>query len=278
VTPPNPPVPEQEITICHIPPGNSGNPQTLIIPLSAWPAHQAHGDNLGECVAVTPPNPPAPVAEEKITICHIPPGNSGNPQTLIIPLSAWPAHQAHGDNLGECVVVVPPSPPPAERTTTICHIPPGNSGNPQTLTIPISAWPAHQAHGDNLGECVAVTPPNPPAPVAEEKITICHIPPGNSGNPQTLTIPISAWPAHQAHGDNLGACVEENNEGNDSNGESGGSGNNENSGNGNKNPSKTQNNGKTPGKPIVKPTSTKPEDKNENKSAPEKPKPLGGGQ
>jgi hypothetical protein len=225
VTPPNPPVPEQEITICHIPPGNSGNPQTLIIPLSAWPAHQAHGDNLGECVAVTPPNPPAPVAEEKITICHIPPGNSGNPQTLIIPLSAWPAHQAHGDNLGECVVVVPPSPPPAERTTTICHIPPGNSGNPQTLTIPISAWPAHQAHGDNLG-----------------------------------------------------ACVEENNEGNDSNGESGGSGNNENSGNGDKNPSKTQNNGKTPVKPIVKPTSTKPEDKNENKSAPEKPKPLGGGQ
>jgi hypothetical protein len=174
-----------------------------------------------------------------------------------------------------------------EQEITICHIPPGNSGNPQTLIIPLSAWPAHQAHGDNLGECVAVTPPNPPAPPAERTTTICHIPPGNSGNPQTLTIPISAWPAHQAHGDNLGACVEENNEGNDSNGESGGSGNNENSGNGNqegnngngdKNPSKTQNNGKTPGKPIVKPTSTKPEDKNENKSAPEKPKPLGGGQ
>ena len=117
-----------------------------------------------------------------------------------------------------------------------------------------------------------MTPPNPPAPPAERTTTICHIPPGNSGNPQTLTIPISAWPAHQAHGDNLGACVEENNEGNDSNGESGGSGNNGKSGKGNQ----EGNNVKTPGKPIVKPSNSKPEDNNENKSAPEKPK--GGGQ
>ena len=35
-------------------------------------------------------------------------------------------------------------------------------------------------------------------------VTICHNPTGN--NPMTLTIPLTAWPAHQAHGDILGSC------------------------------------------------------------------------
>jgi PKD repeat protein len=40
----------------------------------------------------------APV-EQKVVICH----KSGNTtQTLEIPMSAWPAHQAHGDVLGPC--------------------------------------------------------------------------------------------------------------------------------------------------------------------------------
>jgi hypothetical protein len=38
------------------------------------------------------------------------------------------------------------------------------------------------------------------------KVTICHIPPGNPANAKTLTIDGSAWPAHKAHGDTLGAC------------------------------------------------------------------------
>ncbi|MCX7696210.1 MAG: carboxypeptidase-like regulatory domain-containing protein [Bacteroidales bacterium] len=38
-------------------------------------------------------------------------------------------------------------------------------------------------------------------------ITICHIPPGNPNNPITITISVNAWPAHQAHGDYMGACV-----------------------------------------------------------------------
>ena len=41
------------------------------------------------------------------------------------------------------------------------------------------------------------------------KITICHYPPGNSGNVQTIEISVSAWPAHEAHGDSLGACNNE---------------------------------------------------------------------
>ena len=84
----------------------------------------------------------------------------------------------------------------ADQSIVICHIPPGNNQNPQTITIPISAWPAHQAHGDTQGAC----------PVTTSTIVICHIPPGNNQNPQTITIPVSAWPAHQAHGDTQGTC------------------------------------------------------------------------
>lgn len=40
--------------------------------------------------------------EDKVTICHKPPGNTGNAQTLIIPRSALQAHLDHGDALGYC--------------------------------------------------------------------------------------------------------------------------------------------------------------------------------
>ena len=40
---------EQQVTICHIPPGNPAKAKTLTIGSSAWPAHQAHGDSEGAC-------------------------------------------------------------------------------------------------------------------------------------------------------------------------------------------------------------------------------------
>ena len=49
------------------------------------------------------------------------------------------------------------------------------------------------------------------------KITICHIPPGNIGNAHTITVGWSALPAHLGHGDYEGPCEDEN---------SGGGGNN----------------------------------------------------
>lgn len=52
----------------------------------------------------------------------------------------------------------------------------------------------------------------PPTNTEEEKVTICHKPPGNTGNTQTLIIPRSALQAHLDHGDALGYCPEENKE------------------------------------------------------------------
>jgi len=43
-----------------------------------------------------------PANEERVVVCHIPPGNTGNAHTITIAASAVPAHLAHGDHLGEC--------------------------------------------------------------------------------------------------------------------------------------------------------------------------------
>src|SRR5207244_11474225 len=40
-----------------------------------------------------------------------------------------------------------------------------------------------------------------------DNIVICHRPPGNEDNPQTITVDSAALPAHLAHGDTPGPCV-----------------------------------------------------------------------
>ena len=50
-----------------------------------------------------------------------------------------------------------PGPGQDQNQVTLCHIPPGNPDNPQTITVGAAAVPAHLAHGDTLGPC----PPRP---------------------------------------------------------------------------------------------------------------------
>lgn len=40
----------------------------------------------------------------------------------------------------------------------------------------------------------------------EKKVTICHTPPGNPNNHQTIEVPVSALQAHIDHGDKIGPC------------------------------------------------------------------------
>ncbi len=44
---------------------------------------------------------------------------------------------------------------------------------------------------------------------AASKVTICHIPPGNPDNPQTINVKDKALPAHLAHSDTEGACPDD---------------------------------------------------------------------
>ncbi|WP_300564902.1 hypothetical protein [Flavobacterium sp.] len=41
---------------------------------------------------------------------------------------------------------------------------------------------------------------------ANEKVIVCHIPPGNPANAHDIEISINALPAHLAHGDYEGGC------------------------------------------------------------------------
>jgi hypothetical protein len=51
--------------------------------------------------------------DPKVTICHFPPGNPANAQTITIGAAAVNAHvRLHGDTLGPCEDAPPPPPPP----------------------------------------------------------------------------------------------------------------------------------------------------------------------
>lgn len=94
----------------------------------------------------------------------------------------------------------------SEDKVTICHVPPGNPENPQTITIGASAVPHHleEHEGDSLGPCA--DDPSPPDDQYEDKVLICHIPPGNPENAHTIRVSENAVPAHLAHGDTEGPC------------------------------------------------------------------------
>lgn len=47
--------------------------------------------------------PGTPCRNNKVPICHIPPGNPGGARTICVAPSAVPAHLAHGDYCGPCV-------------------------------------------------------------------------------------------------------------------------------------------------------------------------------
>jgi hypothetical protein len=51
----------------------------------------------------------ATVGNDKVSICHIPPGNPDNTHVITVSVHAVAAHLAHGDNLGSCDAFPPPT-------------------------------------------------------------------------------------------------------------------------------------------------------------------------
>jgi cysteine-rich repeat protein len=66
-----------------------------------------------------------------------------NPRTLLLPLIVLLA-SSHAAS--------------AEKKVTLCHVPPGNGDNVQTISVGEAAVSAHLAHGDQLGACAASCP------------------------------------------------------------------------------------------------------------------------
>ncbi|MGQ0795557.1 MAG: hypothetical protein ACT4N5_05155 [Nitrosopumilaceae archaeon] len=110
-----------------------------------------------------------------------------------------------------------------ENKTTICHYPPGNPENPQTIDVADSSVQTHlDQHGDYLGECIVNEQSESESNVSqsneesgnsnnqENKTTICHFPQGDPENPVTIDVADSSVPAHlEQHGDYIGECIVE---------------------------------------------------------------------
>lgn len=211
----------QQIQICHINQTN-GELEPISINQSELSIHQSHGDIIGSCegfdqtiisicfnkknkkikkyllayyqelgAVIGSCNQDTPPNVDSIEICHNIAEN-GTKETITIPSSEWPSHQNHGDVLGKCAQ----SSGNPKTNFNICHTD-SQTGITTTMNVTSQEWGAHLSHGDVLGSCPIINNP---------KIKICHIPPGNNQNPQTIEIPESAWPAHEAHGDYKGEC------------------------------------------------------------------------
>ncbi len=91
---------------------------------------------------------------QRVTICHIPPGNPNNPITIEIGRPALQAHLAHGDEQGPC--------------TVICHFPidpntvDERSNQGVSTTILPSKLNEHLGHGDHTGSCTPSSKPISP--------------------------------------------------------------------------------------------------------------------
>ncbi len=77
------------------------------------------------------------------------------------------------------------------------------TGSPSaTGTIILTAINGAERRINILGPGTIVSEPG-------DRIEICHIPQENPENAHTVRIPDSAWPAHQAHGDTMGPCSDD---------------------------------------------------------------------
>jgi len=132
---------EEKIKICHYPIGER-IPVEIEISLSAWPAHQAHGDKLGQCPIIV---------DEKIKICHQD-KKTGVWSSMVIKRSQLKYHLSHGDKLGECKQDHSEETEQVVQLITICHYV-KKTGERTTLRIKPSQLNHHLSHGDKIGKC-----------------------------------------------------------------------------------------------------------------------------
>lgn len=101
---------EDNVTICHVPPGNPDNAHTIVVGAPAVQAHLNHGDFEGECDGdegasdddLDDDGEDDDAGQALVLVCHIPPGDPENPVTIEIAEPAVAAHLAHGDTEGPC--------------------------------------------------------------------------------------------------------------------------------------------------------------------------------
>jgi len=94
-------IPEPEVPVCEDPEVLDTETNMCVIPEPEVPVcedPEVLDTETNTCVIPEPEIPQIDVG----LMCHIPPGNPENPQTIMISPNAYPAHLAHGDYEGAC--------------------------------------------------------------------------------------------------------------------------------------------------------------------------------
>lgn len=132
--------------------GTGGGDNTTSFQFKADQSNESGSFDMSQSVMVFTPvpgtTPVLAIARLNFSDAH----DSAEVDLLIaVPFDEPPGEKQEALNL--IALVTDDSCPSEGGFATICHIPPGEPDNPQTITIPQSAVPAHQAHGDTLGSC-----------------------------------------------------------------------------------------------------------------------------
>ncbi len=248
----------EKVTICHIPPGNPANAHTITVSANALDAHLAHGDTQGPCPTTTGTTETTNVEDvsayievvglvqnyradtgvfeldgDIIVIAERPDFELTEGLTVyvrgfqlfdgrILAIEISQSASLLDDDFNVTTDVVPPilldvtgmitSYDQELGTITLDYnifvLLVAEAGVPlepgQLVTVSGELLP----DGRILADIIVPfdTAVNVDFNTADQKVTICHIPPGNPDNAHSITVSASAIPAHMAHGDTLGAC------------------------------------------------------------------------
>lgn len=131
-------------------------PSTPTPPATAIPANPTT-TRMGH--TATPPAPSATLTGQPATATAVIPTHTPIPATATLLPSATPLPAATATPPAATVPPAPtntatPEPPtPTPELVTLCHIPPGNPNNRQTIQVPPEDVQGHLDHGDYLGPC-----------------------------------------------------------------------------------------------------------------------------
>ena len=215
-----------KVSLCHR--TDSGEYHLIDVSVNAEPAHRAHGDaKVGERVPGTQSQvfdancrPVGPAVKiEKSTNgedADNPPGPSilvGSPVTWRYVVTNTGTISLTSlvvvDDKGVSVNCAAQSILAAGQTMTCSGTGVATLGQYSNVGKVTASSAAGSVDDSDASHYLGVTQTLPPPPSGE--MTICHIPPGNFNARHTITIGVSAWPAHQGHCaqgtcDYIGAC------------------------------------------------------------------------
>jgi len=198
---------EEQVTICHQPPGNPGERKTLTVPQSALKAHLAHGDVTGDCAAE---NVGDKKSEDKVSDKK---EEKSEEKKVENEKNSDDKNVAVGVGVGVGVVAADKKDEKPEDKKS------EEKGKDEDKKDGQNKSEGSDKNEDKKDET------NADSDKAEEQVTICHQPPGKPSERKTMTLPQSAVKAHLAHGDVMGECKTEKKDekGKDSKGKDGGS-------------------------------------------------------